>query len=1188
MKSPYSRCAAGLALGLLAAAAAAGQTTWTGSSNTNWSTGGNWSSGAPGSSTTATFSSATARSPVVGANTTVGELLFSGAANQTISGTGTLTINGNVGGASTNLAIDNLTSAFTATFSGPLALGTNSSGTEIFQAGVASTPGSTAGLLLNGSLNLGTVTTLQLAAENAGNTITLAGAINGSHGTALTTTGSGLVVLGAANTLTGTTTVSAGTLELENASALGGATGGAVNVAGGASLSLSGGINVTGQTGLLTLNSNGSATAATLTNAGGNNSWQGNLALGGNATISSGPGVLYVGAGYIGLGNAGNYKNTISLGAHTLTLTANGTPSGAPSYQGVPGNTYDNSDLMVNSAISGTGGLNVNGSGTVTLGNQYNSTYSGATAITIHGTAIIDAPSGVAGLAGTQITVGTAGGVDAAPLTVLQIGDLATPPGSSYVLGTYNATNNTSNENLTVYGNGVFSLNGSSQGLTSLTLDGGTVSGQTNALSYSPQLTIGSGGVTTLGNTAQTSVLQNGIVAMVGNSFTYNVANGQVTTGATPGVDLQVTDKIVNGYGYTGTGSGSGFTAGGQGIGLVKTGAGTMVIASNNSTGYQGVTQINQGVLNIQNSNALGQTGPSYGSLTNSVQVTATGAQLQLQGGITLATDKTVVLNGTGISADGALRNVYVAGGPAGANTNTVNGQIVLGSNSQINADHGTTLNLVNPGGPGVLTVVGSGSGGQALTFGGGGTTVVNGSIGGTTAKVGTVTVNATDGTNLGTVILAGTNNYTGATTVSHGSLEAASSGALATATTVASGASLLLATDYNTSANITTSSSAAITVSGTGTGATAGSAAIENLSGSNTIDGTVTLAAAASIKADAGTTLTVAGAIGGANQNLTLGGAGNTIITGAIGTGTGTLTKVDGGTATLSYAGTNGYTGLTTVSGGTLALGGSNELAATNLLTVATGATFNLNGYSQTLFTGVNLSTAGAGNTNFALGTGASTINFGTSQDASTLTLSGSGTVDFAGSLTGVGTLVIDSGVNLKLTTGQTTIDDANLNIVLAGGTLSVNGTNDVLGSLTFQGGTSTLNFTGGASALDFTGTVSAGAPSATLQVTGWTNTVDYFYSGTEPGQGQGTAPLNQIVFDSPTYTGANTTWEDYVSGPDSANQITPVPEPASYGAIMIGFVVGLAGLVSRRRRSEKSNKAKSTSAGSSGSAGK
>ena len=120
--------------------------------------------------------------------------------------------------------------------------------------------------------------------------------------------------------------------------------------------------------------------------------------------------------------------------------------------------------------------------------------------------------------------------------------------------------------------------------------------------------------------------------------------------------------------------------------GSAKSGTGTMVITSDNSTGYQGVTDIQNGYLNIQNNNALGQSGTSFGDLHNSVQVDngATQGQLQLQGpggaatsGLTVSSDKTLVLNGGVGSADtsGALRNIAAGGNTTAQNTNTWNGR---------------------------------------------------------------------------------------------------------------------------------------------------------------------------------------------------------------------------------------------------------------------------------------------------------------------------------------------------------------------------------------------------------------------------------------------------------------------------------------------------------------------------------
>ena len=87
-------------------------------------------------------------------------------------------------------------------------------------------------------------------------------------------------------------------------------------------------------------------------------------------------------------------------------------------------------------------------------------------------------------------------------------------------------------------------------------------------------------------------------------------------------------------------------------------------------------------------------------------------------------------------------------------------------------------------------------------------------------------------------------------------------------------------------------------------------------------------------------------------------------------------------------------------------------------------------------------------------------------------------------------------------------------------------------------------------------------------LSVTNWSNNADYFYSNVDPGA-QGTAPTDQIVFDAPTYTGSATKWLPYNDGPGNDHQVTPVPEPATYGAIFTGACLGyfLLSRLPRRR---------------------
>ena len=75
---------------------------------------------------------------------------------------------------------------------------------------------------------------------------------------------------------------------------------------------------------------------------------------------------------------------------------------------------------------------------------------------------------------------------------------------------------------------------------------------------------------------------------------------------------------------------------------------GSLFISGNNSS-YSGAITVHKGVMNIQNSNALGTTDVATTVLNN--------AALQIQGGITVA-ESNLNITGTGVSNDGALRNI--------------------------------------------------------------------------------------------------------------------------------------------------------------------------------------------------------------------------------------------------------------------------------------------------------------------------------------------------------------------------------------------------------------------------------------------------------------------------------------------------------------------------------------------------
>ena len=99
----------------------------------------------------------------------------------------------------------------------------------------------------------------------------------------------------------------------------------------------------------------------------------------------------------------------------------------------------------------------------------------------------------------------------------------------------------------------------------------------------------------------------------------------------------------------------------------------------------------------------------------------------------------------------------------------------------------------------------------------------------------------------------------------------------------------------------------------------------------------------------------------------------------------------------------------------------------------------------------------------------------------------------------------------------------------------------------------------TGGASTLNLTNlTIGAGD---TLTVMDWTNEVDYFFTQNWSGVTLGTRGVGgetQVVFNG--NPGSSTGWLSY------DKEISPAPEPATYGALFVG--ISLFGLLLHRRK--------------------
>lgn len=143
----------------------------------------------------------------------------------------------------------------------------------------------------------------------------------------------------------------------------------------------------------------------------------------------------------------------------------------------------------------------------------------------------------------------------------------------------------------------------------------------------------------------------------------------------------------------------------------------------------------------------------------------------------------------------------------------------------------------------------------------------------------------------------------------------------------------------------------------------------------------------------------------------LTTGGDGtSTIFSGAVGGAGGNLTKAGAGVLTLS--GGNTYTGTTTISAGTLQLGAANRISDTSAVSVSSGATFDLNNFSETINSLADSGFVTLGSGNLTVGGAASTTYSGTMSGSGRLIKTGSGTLTVSGANMFTGGVTISGGV--------------------------------------------------------------------------------------------------------------------------------------------------------------------------------
>jgi autotransporter-associated beta strand protein len=1040
--------------------AEAGSWTWTGNGgNVNWSTVGNWGGTAPTSGTAT-------------------DLTFAGSTN---TGTALTPLNQNIGNPFqlNTLAFNSTAGSF---FLGGNPLAFTGASNTISQASANAQT-----IANNFTASSNSTVTLNL---NGGGTglVTLSGAINSGAGNrdyAIAKSGTSTFTLSGANTYGGATTISAGVLDIRNASALGSTTSG-TSVTSGAALQIQGGIAVGNET--LTLNGSGISGGGAFRNVTGTNSFAGAITFGSASTISSDAGTLTL---------SGNVNN----GGFLFTETGAG-------------------NVTITSVISGSGGLTKNGAGTLTLNGAASNTYTGATTVN-QGTLVLAKPGSVLAPA---ITIGGAGStatvqlganyqLNGANTTINLLGILnlnnfteyvgtLTVSGGSVVTGTgllylgggivSNASNvtTTMTGNYSIYPNQIFNI---ASGTTASGIDvslsgpvaefnvGTTITKQgsgkivlSGANSYTGLTTISAGvlniqNASALGTTAAgTTVSSGGALEIEGNiavgnealtlngtgisgggAFRNTVGNnsytGSITLASASTINsdagtLTLSGGITN-AGFTTTfGGASNIVESGviTGMGaLTKSGNGTLTLGGAN--GYLGNTTINGGTVVVSNDGNLGASTSGITLNAGTLEI-ATGfttlraitvgnsaSTFQVDAGQTFTVN--FAMSGTGtLNKTGAGTMVLGAVNLFNGGTNVTAGTLQLGAINRLLTTGGLTigggtfdLQTFNQTTGAVTLSSGSITGTGGATLTGSSYTLQSGTVSATLAGNGTVTKNTS-----GSVTLSGSNTFTGSTTISAGTLQVNTNNALGTAasgTTVANGAVLTLN-------NVNYSTAEPLTLNGTGI---SNGGALHN-TGTSTFAGPINAATNATINAGGGT-LTLTGGVSKNGTTLTIAGGGTVNITtnGITGSLANSDLVVDGTTVNENTA--NSYNGPTYIRNA-----GVLNANVANALPTSSGRSPIIMDDSGS---GASRLTLGAPQAAASLtGASSSLINL----NANTLTVGdSSGTTIFAGVISGTGGLTKD-GASTQIVSGANTYSGST---TVNGGTLTVaNGSGSALGS--------------------------------------------------------------------------------------------------------------------------------------------
>ena len=850
---------------------------WTGATTADWNTSGNWDTAIPSAGDNAVFDGTFTNQPTLNNNKSAGGLWMTGSVGQnvTISDSGALilslsggTINGTAG---LGILIDNA-NASTLTITAPVKIGgaqiwRNNSG-NLFTVGVG-------GININNNA---------FTIDGTGNTA-VTGVMSGAG--AFTKDGTGTLTLSGTNTYTGTTTVTAGILNIQNAAALGG-TGSGTTVSSGAALQIQGSIAVGAEA--LTLNGTGISSTGALRNISGTNSWSGAVTLGSASEITSDAG--------------------------TLTLSGAFANGGFLATFGGAGNS------TVSGVLSGTGGLTKTGAGTLTLSGTSSNTFTGTLTVN-DGTVLFNKTANLNSLAGAlvigdgvgldtvrtltanqlngaAVTINSSGLLDlngtSHDITTLTMtgGSVTTGAGTLLLAGTVtgnaNATAATISGNLALGANRIFNI---ADGAAALDMDiSAVVSGAftvtkngtgtmvfSGANTYSGATTVSAGvlniqNATALGTTAAGTTVSTGAALQIqgniavgaealtlggngisndgalrnisgSNSWSGNLTLGSASTIASDAGTLTLSGTLTNaGFGLTVGGAGNVIENGivsGTGA-LTKNGTGTLTLFGANT--FTGGATINSGTVQIDSASSLGLTSVAAVINSGTLQVTQTFSTSRnftlgaSDSAIAVDASKTWTATGILSGSGGLTKNGAGTLTLAAVNTysggSTINdGTVVVNSSASLGAiGGGLTINA------GTLEVSTGFSTTRTITLGNAASTFQvdpSQTYTVTTAIGGTGSLNKT-GT--GTMALGASNTFTGNTTVSAGTLAANADGALGSTAkvTINTGGTVLLGT---TAGNNRISNTAEVALAGgtLNTGGFSETVGKMTLSGNSTLD---------------------------------------------------------------------------------------------------------------------------------------------------------------------------------------------------------------------------------------------------------------------------------------------------------------------------------------------------------------